>query len=177
MIFHRNRFKRWLRSYSLQWMSKKFCRVYLLNGNHNLQVFHQQRSVEKRGTNLLMLSFFTQRRSSCISEKSQKVVKIPWSELGDYPILWHIMKIYSSFSFDKFILTLGYWYESMIKYSSLIFIGFALSTWGLITPISLLNKLKEFSEILLIFLIGCAIMLPGRRYCVRKFFGFSPEKY
>jgi len=67
--------------------------------------------------------------------------------------------------------------ESMIKYSSLIFMGFALSTWELITPISLSDKMKKFSEFLLIFLIGCAIVLPGGRYCVRKFFGFSSEKY
>ena len=67
--------------------------------------------------------------------------------------------------------------ESMIKYSSLIFIGFALSTWGLITPISLSDKMKKFSEFLQIFLIGCAIILPGGRYCVKKFFGFSSEKY
>jgi len=67
--------------------------------------------------------------------------------------------------------------ESMIKYSSLIFIGFALSTWGLIIPLSLSDKMKKLSEFLLIFLIGCAIVLPGGRYCVKKIFSFSSEKY
>jgi len=67
--------------------------------------------------------------------------------------------------------------ESMIKYSNLIFIGFALSTWGLITPISLPDKTTKFSDFLLIFLTGCAIVVPGGRYCARKLFGFNSEKY
>jgi len=32
----------------------------------------------------------------------------PMVTIGDYPILWHIMKIYSSFGFSDFILCLGY---------------------------------------------------------------------
>lgn len=65
----------------------------------------------------------------------------------------------------------------MIHYSGLIFIGFALSTWGLISPVSISDHLKKCSEFILIGIIGCAIVLPGGRYCVQKLFGFSPEKY
>src|SRR5213594_2100176 len=32
----------------------------------------------------------------------------PMVEIGGRPILWHIMKIYSQFGFDDFILCLGY---------------------------------------------------------------------
>ena len=32
----------------------------------------------------------------------------PMVEIGGYPILWHIMKIYSSFSINEFIICLGY---------------------------------------------------------------------
>lgn len=32
----------------------------------------------------------------------------PMVEIGAYPILWHIMKIYSSFGFNDFVLCLGY---------------------------------------------------------------------
>ena len=32
----------------------------------------------------------------------------PMIPIGDYPILWHIMKYYSSFDFNEFILCLGY---------------------------------------------------------------------
>ena len=32
----------------------------------------------------------------------------PMVEIGDMPILWHIMKIYSSYGIKEFIPTLGY---------------------------------------------------------------------
>jgi glucose-1-phosphate cytidylyltransferase len=32
----------------------------------------------------------------------------PMVEIGDKPILWHVMKIYSSFGYDDFIICLGY---------------------------------------------------------------------
>ena len=32
----------------------------------------------------------------------------PMIEIGGKPILWHIMKIYSSYGFNEFILLLGY---------------------------------------------------------------------
>jgi glucose-1-phosphate cytidylyltransferase len=32
----------------------------------------------------------------------------PMVEIGDMPILWHIMKIYSSHGFNDFIICLGY---------------------------------------------------------------------
>lgn len=42
-----------------------------------------------------------------ISEESHLKPK-PMIEIGGKPILWHIMKIYSSFGFDDFIICLGY---------------------------------------------------------------------
>ena len=32
----------------------------------------------------------------------------PMVEIGGYPILWHIMKIYSHYGFNDFIILLGY---------------------------------------------------------------------
>ena len=42
-----------------------------------------------------------------ISEESYLKPK-PMIEIGDKPILWHIMKIYSHFGFNEFIICLGY---------------------------------------------------------------------
>ena len=42
-----------------------------------------------------------------ISEESHLKPK-PMIEIGDMPILWHIMKYYSSFGFNDFIICLGY---------------------------------------------------------------------
>ena len=42
-----------------------------------------------------------------ISEESHLMPK-PMIEIGGRPILWHIMKIYSSFGFNDFVICLGY---------------------------------------------------------------------
>lgn len=42
-----------------------------------------------------------------ISEESHLRPK-PMIEVGDHPILWHIMKIYSHYGFNEFIICLGY---------------------------------------------------------------------
>lgn len=42
-----------------------------------------------------------------LSEET-KVKPKPMVEIGDMPILWHIMKIYSSYGFNEFIICLGY---------------------------------------------------------------------
>ena len=46
-------------------------------------------------------------RGTRISEATDAIPK-PMIEIGGKPILWHIMKIYSSFGFNDFILCLGY---------------------------------------------------------------------
>lgn len=42
-----------------------------------------------------------------ISEESHLKPK-PMIEIGDRPILWHILKIYSSYGFNEFVICLGY---------------------------------------------------------------------
>ena len=42
-----------------------------------------------------------------ISEETHLKPK-PMIELGGKPIIWHIMKIYSSFGVNKFVICLGY---------------------------------------------------------------------
>jgi glucose-1-phosphate cytidylyltransferase len=42
-----------------------------------------------------------------ISEETHLKPK-PMVEIGDYPIIWHIMKIYSAFGYNDFIICLGY---------------------------------------------------------------------
>ena len=46
-------------------------------------------------------------RGSRMSEETYDKPK-PMINIGDKPILWHIMKMYSNFGHNKFILTLGY---------------------------------------------------------------------
>lgn len=42
-----------------------------------------------------------------LSEETQSIPK-PMVPIGNMPILWHIMKIYSSFGFNDFVILLGY---------------------------------------------------------------------
>ncbi|MEK6646833.1 MAG: glucose-1-phosphate cytidylyltransferase [Candidatus Firestonebacteria bacterium] len=42
-----------------------------------------------------------------ISEETQSIPK-PMVEIGGKPILWHIMKIYSHYGFNEFVICLGY---------------------------------------------------------------------
>lgn len=44
---------------------------------------------------------------SRLGEETQKIPK-PMVEIGGYPIIWHIMKIYSHYGFNDFIILTGY---------------------------------------------------------------------
>ena len=44
---------------------------------------------------------------SRLSEESRFIPK-PLVEIGGKPILWHIMKIYSHYGFNEFVILLGY---------------------------------------------------------------------
>lgn len=54
-------------------------------------------------------------RGTRLSEKTREMPK-PLIELGEYPIIWHIMKNYACFNARRFILTLGYKGEMIIDY-------------------------------------------------------------
>jgi glucose-1-phosphate cytidylyltransferase len=54
-------------------------------------------------------------RGTRLSERTHEMPK-PLIELGEYPILWHIMKIYSYHTMGRFILTLGYKGEMIANY-------------------------------------------------------------
>jgi len=42
-----------------------------------------------------------------LSEETDLIPK-PMIQVGNRPILWHIMKLYSSYGFNEFIILLGY---------------------------------------------------------------------
>ena len=50
-----------------------------------------------------------------ISEESGRIPK-PLIEIGEKPILWHIMKIYSAYKIDDFVICLGYKGEKIKEY-------------------------------------------------------------
>ena len=56
-----------------------------------------------------------------ISEESHSKPK-PMIEIGEYPILWHIMKIYSHYGINEFIICCGYKSYAMKEYFSNYFL-------------------------------------------------------
>ena len=50
-----------------------------------------------------------------ISEESQFKPK-PMVEIGGKPILWHIMKLYSSYGFQEFVICAGYKQQVIKEY-------------------------------------------------------------
>ena len=48
------------------------------------------------------------------------VIPKPLVEIGGKPILWHIMKIYSYYNFNDFVLCLGYKGDKIREYFSRI---------------------------------------------------------
>ena len=56
-----------------------------------------------------------------ISEETHLKPK-PMIEIGDKPILWHIMKLYSSYGFNEFIICLGYKSHVIKEYFSNYFL-------------------------------------------------------
>ena len=70
----------------------------------------------------------------------------PMIKLGDKPILWHIMKYYSLFGCNRFILTLGYKAQTIINYfqnkNSDFFKTSEHKQWKIILKDTGLNTLK-----------------------------------
>ena len=67
-----------------------------------LLIMHEHRGYEKMKTIILAGGFGTR-----ISEESHLKPK-PMIEIGGMPMLWHIMKIYSHYGFNDFVVCLGY---------------------------------------------------------------------
>lgn len=65
-----------------------------------------------------------------ISEESQLRPK-PMIEIGGRPILWHIMKMYSYYGFDQFIVCCGYKGQMIKEYFTQYFVRHADSTFNL----------------------------------------------
>ena len=96
-----------------------------------------------------------------ISEESHLKPK-PMVEIGDMPILWHIMKYYSSFGFDDFIICLGYKQYVIKEFFADYFLHTSDVTFDLGTnEMKVLNKNGENWKVTLID-TGLKTMTGGR---------------
>ncbi len=75
-------------------------------------------------------------RGTRLSEKTREMPK-PLIELGEYPVLWHIMKNYTFYHLKNFILTLGYKGEMITEYFMYkhnLTGNFSISTKNIVPP-------------------------------------------
>jgi glucose-1-phosphate cytidylyltransferase len=109
-----------------------------------------------------------------ISEESHLKPK-PMIEIGEYPILWHIMKIYSTYGFNEFIICLGYkgykikdYFLNYYLYKSDVTVDFAYGNQSIIH-----NQKAEPWKITLAE-TGLESMTGGRVKLIQKYIGNEP---
>lgn len=109
-----------------------------------------------------------------ISEESHLKPK-PMIEIGDMPILWHIMKMYSYYGFNEFVICCGYKAYAIKEY----FADYYLHRSDITFDFSDNNKMEvhsNFSEPWKVTLVdtGLNTMTGGRVKRVQKYIGNEP---
>jgi glycosyltransferase involved in cell wall biosynthesis len=66
---------------------------------------------------------------------------------------------------------------SMHPYSGMIFIGFSVSAWSLIKPLSVKDRISKIVSFFLISAVACAIVVPGGACVARKILRPDTEGY
>lgn len=108
-----------------------------------------------------------------ISEESYLKPK-PMVEIGGQPILWHIMKYYSEFGFNDFVICLGYKQYVVKEYFAQYFLHTADITFDLANNrMEVLHKHAEPWKVTLVD-TGLMTMTGGRIKRVREYLGEEP---
>lgn len=107
-------------------------------------------------------------RGTRISEETETIPK-PMVEIGGKPILWHIMKIYSSYGFNDFILCLGYRGYAIKEYFSHYFLHMSDATIDMRTnEVKIHNTVSEPWKVTLVD-TGIEAMTGGRLKKIEKY--------
>jgi glucose-1-phosphate cytidylyltransferase len=108
-----------------------------------------------------------------ISEESHLKPK-PMIEIGDQPILWHIMKIYSAYGYNEFIICLGYKSYQIKEYFSDYFLHTSDVTFDLANNSMMVHN--NFSEPWKVTLVDTGIntMTGGRIKRIQKYLEDEP---
>lgn len=108
-----------------------------------------------------------------ISEETKYIPK-PMVEIGEKPILWHIIKYYSSFGFNEFIICLGYKQHVIKEYFSNYYLHNSDVTFDMGNNNMIVHK--TYSEPWKISLIdtGLNTMTGGRVKRIKDYIGNEP---
>lgn len=108
-----------------------------------------------------------------ISEESRFMPK-PMIEIGEKPILWHIMKIYSHYGFNEFVVCLGYKAYSIKSFFADYFLHTSDVTFDLVNnKMTMHNSFTEPWKVTLID-TGLHTMTGGRVKRIREYVGNEP---
>ncbi len=109
-----------------------------------------------------------------ISEESHLKPK-PMIEIGGIPILWHIMKIYSHFGYNDFVICCGYMQHSIKEYFADYFLHTSDVTFDF-TAGGEMTVHSNFSEPWKVTLVdtGLNTMTGGRVKRIQKYIGNEP---
>ena len=108
-----------------------------------------------------------------ISEESHLKPK-PMIEIGDKPILWHIMKYYSTYGFDEFIICAGYKQYVIKEFFADYFLHNSDITFDLKTNSMVVHNNNSEQWKVTVVDTGLTTMTGGRIERIRPFVGDEP---
>ena len=109
-----------------------------------------------------------------ISEESQYKPK-PMIEIGGMPIIWHIMKLYSHYGFNEFIICAGYKQEAIKEWFANYFINRSDITFDFTSEENLIveqSKVEPWK--VTVVDTGLETMTGGRVKRIKKYIGNEP---
>lgn len=109
-----------------------------------------------------------------ISEESHLKPK-PMIEIGGYPIIWHIMKLYSHYGFNEFIICAGYKQNIIKEWFSNYFLHMSDITFDYLNgnQIEIHNRFSEPWKVTVVD-TGLNTMTGGRVKRIKDFLGEEP---
>tara|TARA_A100001388_G_scaffold277565_1_gene269521 strand:- start:3242 stop:4018 length:777 start_codon:yes stop_codon:yes gene_type:complete len=103
-----------------------------------------------------------------------EILPKPMIDIGKMPILWHIMKIYSSYGFDEFVIALGYKAFEIKKYFSNFLLNTSNCNIDLSSGEIKYFKREDYDWKITLVDTGLNTMTGGRIKRLREFLGDEP---
>ena len=108
-----------------------------------------------------------------LGEETQKIPK-PMVEIGGYPILWHIMKIYSHYGFNDFVILTGYKGHVIKEYFLNYYNRYSDMTIDLANNDVQIHKMRTEPWTVTMLYTGLNTMTGGRIKQAQKYIGEEP---
>ncbi len=103
-----------------------------------------------------------------------KIIPKPMVEIGGYPILWHIMKIYSHFGYNDFIILTGYKGHIIKEYFLNYYNRYSDMTIDLSNNDVQIHKMRTEPWTVTMLYTGQNTMTAGRIYRAKEYIGNEP---